>query len=210
MINGNAGRLFYYIVQGTKLNNRVLLYSILFTTAAGFNGMIFYRSLVMDTIEIVIETPRGSVEKYSFDKERKVFKLKKILPTGMSFPYDFGFIPDTKGEDGDPLDVVLLSEFKSFPGCYMDCRIIGVLICEQGEDGKTIRNDRYVAVPALSTMFRDFKSVKELPEDKLDELEQFFINYNRIRGKKFKLLKLGSAEKAHKMLRKQLRNAHSH
>ncbi|MBS1778206.1 MAG: inorganic diphosphatase [Bacteroidetes bacterium] len=144
----------------------------------------------MDTIEIVIETPRGSVEKYSFDKERKVFKLKKILPTGMSFPYDFGFIPDTKGEDGDPLDVVLLSEFKSFPGCYMDCRIIGVLICEQGEEGKTIRNDRYVAVPSLSTMFRDFKSVKELPEDKLDELEQFFINYNRIRGKKFKLLKI--------------------
>lgn len=164
----------------------------------------------MDTIEIVIETPRGSVEKYSFDQGRKVFKLKKILPTGMSFPYDFGFIPDTKGEDGDPLDVVLLSEFKSFTGCYMDCRIIGVLICEQGEDGKTIRNDRYVAVPSLSTMFRDFKSVKELPEDKLDELEQFFINYNRIRGKKFKLLKIGSADKAHKMLLKQLRHAHSH
>ncbi len=85
----------------------------------------------MDTVTAVIETPKGNAEKYNYDPKTKFFKLKKILPTGMVFPYDFGFIPGTEGEDGDPLDIIVISEFESFPGCMVECRIIGAIIAEQ-------------------------------------------------------------------------------
>ena len=102
----------------------------------------------MDPIDIVIETPRGSSQKYDYDPESKFFRLKKILPGGMVFPYDFGFIPDTKGEDGDPLDILIISEFNSFPGCIITCRIIGGIKATQLERDKKepVRNDRFMAV----------------------------------------------------------------
>lgn len=70
----------------------------------------------MASIEIVVETPKGSAQKYDYDPKSRFFKMSKILPSGMVFPYDFGFVPDTKGEDGDPLDMIVISEFNSFPG----------------------------------------------------------------------------------------------
>jgi inorganic pyrophosphatase len=86
-----------------------------------------------ELLTVVVETPKGSTEKYNYDQEQHFLKLKKILPAGMVFPYDFGFIPNTKGEDGDPLDIIIISEFKSFPGCRMDCRIAGAILAEQDE-----------------------------------------------------------------------------
>src|SRR5947209_8212986 len=98
----------------------------------------------MQNVEIVVESPRATQAKYKFDPREKSFKLKRLLPLGMVFPYDFGFIPGTVGEDGDPLDVLVLSEFVSFTGANITCRIIGALKAKQKEDGKkAIRNDRY-------------------------------------------------------------------
>jgi len=154
-------------------------------------------------LAIIIETPKGSTEKYSYDKESKCFKLKKILPSGMVFPYDFGFIPNTKGEDGDPLDVIVISEFKSFPGCMMDVRIIGAMLAEQTEKSKTERNDRFLAVPSLSSIFSDINTVADLPKDKLDELQQFFVNYNAAQGKKFKPSKVIKPKEALKLIKQQ-------
>ncbi|HMG83849.1 MAG TPA: inorganic diphosphatase [Ferruginibacter sp.] len=88
----------------------------------------------MKIINVVIETPKGSAQKYDYDKKTGFFKLEKILPAGMVFPYDFGFIPDTKGEDGDPLDVLVFSEFCSFPGCMIECRLIGGIKAEQSKE----------------------------------------------------------------------------
>lgn len=155
-------------------------------------------------IPVIIETPKGSAEKYNYDAALKCFKLKKILPTGMVFPYDFGFIPGTLGGDGDPLDVIVISEFKSFPGCMMDVRIIGAVLAEQTskEDGK-VRNDRFLAVSSLSTIFSDIHKADDLPAGKLDELQQFFINYNAIEGKKFKPVKVISPAEAVKLINKQ-------
>jgi inorganic pyrophosphatase len=76
-------------------------------------------------VQVVIETPKGSRNKYAFDPELRTFKLKKVLPEGMVFPHNFGFIPSTKAEDGDPLDVLILMDQPAFPGCVIDARLVG-------------------------------------------------------------------------------------
>src|SRR6202051_786735 len=82
-------------------------------------------------IQVVIETPKGSRNKYDFDSEEKVFRLKKVLPAGMTFPYDFGFVPRTLADDGDPVNVLVLMDEPAFPGCLLKCRIIGIIEGEQ-------------------------------------------------------------------------------
>ena len=127
----------------------------------------------MTSIEVVIETPKGSSQKYDYDPKTRLFKLKKILPQGMSFPFDFGFIPGTKGEDGDPLDVIVISEFPAFSGCLMDCRIIGGFKAKQSKEAgstKRIRNDRFIAIPQCSLFFEKIETVKDLPEKIIREL----------------------------------------
>jgi inorganic pyrophosphatase len=127
--------------------------------------------------------------------------MSKILPSGMVFPYDFGFIPATKGEDGDPLDVIVISEFNSFPGVIIRCRIIGAITAEQSEDKKShkmIRNDRYLAIPKCSNIFEDVEKMADLPKQITNDLEEFFVDYNRLEGKKFKVLeKIGPKEAQH-------------
>jgi inorganic pyrophosphatase len=82
-------------------------------------------------LQVVIETPKGSRNKYSFDPEQHIFVLKAALPAGMSFPYDFGFVPQTLAQDGDPLDVLVLMDEPAFPGCALLVRLIGVIEGEQ-------------------------------------------------------------------------------
>jgi len=97
-------------------------------------------------LNVVVDTPRGCRNKYKFDEQDGQWRLSKVLPPGMSFPYDFGFIPSTRGEDGDPLDVLLLMDEPAFLGCVVPARLIGVIEAEQTEEGTTVRNDRLVAV----------------------------------------------------------------
>src|ERR1700745_2967887 len=104
----------------------------------------------MRTIDVVIETPKGNKYKYKFEPETNRFKVKKLLPAGLAFPYDFGFIPGTKGDDGDPLDVMLFFE-DSFPqGSVVECIIIGAIKAKQSSEDETVRNDRIIAVPAMT------------------------------------------------------------
>src|SRR3954465_7884573 len=100
-------------------------------------------------VNVIIETPYKSRNKFDYDKETGLFRLRKVIPTGMEFPCDMGFIPGTKGEDGDPLDALLLMDELTYPGCLVECRLLGVITAEQSEPGKpTKRNDRFMAVPA--------------------------------------------------------------
>ena len=156
----------------------------------------------MNTLNAIVETPKGSAQKYDYEPEQKLFKLKKIMPAGMVFPFDFGFVPNTKGEDGDPLDLIIISEVKSFPGCAMDCRIIGCITAEQTENNKTLRNDRFIAVPEVSHMFSGVQTLDDLPKDVIDQVETFFINYNQLAGKIFKPLNRLDATEAIKLLNK--------
>jgi inorganic pyrophosphatase len=156
----------------------------------------------MSLIQVVIETPRGSREKYDYDEKTNSYFLKKLLPLGMCFPYDFGFIPGTKGEDGDPLDAMVISEFNTFPGCRVKCRLVGALKAEQTEKGKTIRNDRFFFIPEVSVVYKHILSIKNFPGNHIKELLFFFINYNEPEGKEFNPLKVISPEKALKLLNK--------
>lgn len=144
----------------------------------------------MSVITALIECPKGINHKLNWDAKKRSFKLSKILPAGLVFPYDFGMIPDTRGEDGDPLDIIILSEISGFPGLEIDCRIIGALQCEQTErDGTTMRNDRFIAVAERSSVYNNFNDIKDVSEKTLGELQAFFKNYNEQAGKKFKVTK---------------------
>ncbi len=153
-------------------------------------------------LRVIIETPKGSRNKYAFDEEAGAFALRKVLPAGMTFPYDFGFIPRTKAEDGDPLDVLVLMDDSAFPGCAVDVRLIGVMRAEAEEEGETVRNDRLIAVATLGQAYSDTKSLEQLGEALLKDLERFFVTYQKLLGKKFKLLGRGDAEEAMKLAKK--------
>ena len=155
-----------------------------------------------DTISVMIECPKGSNYKLDCEPGSKGFRLSKILPAGLVFPFDFGMIPGTKGEDGDPLDIIVVSELNTFPGCLVDVRVVGAIQAEQTErDGTTERNDRFLGVPVVSQLFTDVNDIDDLPENILNQVESFFKNYNKQAGKVFKVVKRLSAKKALKVLR---------
>src|SRR5690349_18888267 len=135
----------------------------------------------------IIETPKGRRNKFDYDPEYHLFALGGLLPEGLAFPFDFGFIPSTLGEDGDPLDVVILLDEPAHVGCVLDIRLIGVIEAEQTEGNKRMRNDRLIAVAVHSYSHEDLRSIDEVSRALLDQLEQFFISYNKSRGKKFKV-----------------------
>jgi inorganic pyrophosphatase len=152
---------------------------------------------------VVIETPKGSHNKYDYDEELGLFILGGVLPEGMSFPYDFGFLPSTLGGDGDPLDVLLLMDQPAFCGCLVPSRLVGVIEAEQTErDGTRQRNDRLVAVPVNCRVCSEYRSIKDLNEHRLHEIEQFFVSYNRIKGKAFEVLGVHGPERAEELARR--------
>jgi len=154
-------------------------------------------------IDIIVETPKGSHVKYKFDVQRHFFKLHKFLPVGSVFPYCFGFFPDTKAEDGDPLDVLMISDVVCFPGCVVPSRLIGVLEAEQTEeDGSTVRNDRIIAVAAVDTLFKHIQNLSELEKTFLDEITHFFVSYNEVGGVDFRPLGVKSSDVAYKLVEK--------
>jgi inorganic pyrophosphatase len=153
-------------------------------------------------LQVVIETPRGSRNKYSFDPGQRVFRLKSELPAGMAFPYDFGFVPQTTGGDGDPLDVLVLMDEPAFPGCALLVRLLGVMESEQTVHGKTQRNDRLIAVSETSQLYANFNSLDDIPKQALTEIEQFFTNYHRLQGKQSRTIALKDASAAKQLIDK--------
>jgi inorganic pyrophosphatase len=137
-------------------------------------------------VNVIIDSPKGSRNKYKYDEKLNLFRLRKVLPLGSAFPFDFGYIPSTHGEDGDPLDVLVLIDEPTFPGCLMTVRLIGVIEAEQTEKGKTFRNDRLVGVVENEVNRPDVRSLKELGASRLDEIEHFFESYNRAEGREFR------------------------
>lgn len=146
-------------------------------------------------IQVVIETPKASRNKYAFDEKLKGFQLRKVLPAGMTFPYDFGFIPSTLAEDDDPVDVLVLMDEAAFAGCILQCRPVGVIEGQQGKKKEKCRNDRIVAIAELNHSYAHIKHVRDLGKHFIRELEDFFVNYHELTGKKYKILDVkGPAE----------------
>jgi inorganic pyrophosphatase len=136
-------------------------------------------------LHVIIDTPKGSRNKYKYDIGHNLFTLGGVLPAGAVFPFDFGYIPSTQGGDGDPLDVLVLMDEPAFVGCLVPARLLGVIQAEQTEDGKTTRNDRLIAVAANARDHGDLQSLDQLNDNLLQEIEHFFISYNSAKGKAF-------------------------
>ena len=141
------------------------------------------------TLNVVIETAKGSRNKIAFDPKRELYELSGVLPAGASFPYDFGFIPSTIGEDGDPVDVLVMMDEPVFAGCLVRCRLLGVITARQTErDGEAMRNDRLIAVSTRSATHEELHSLDDLSDALLHQIEHFFISYNDATGKHFEVL----------------------
>jgi inorganic pyrophosphatase len=154
---------------------------------------------------VVIETPKGSRNKYAFDKIKAIFALTKVLPAGMAFPYDFGFVPSTRAEDGDPVDVLVLMDEPAAVGCLLSCRIIGVIEGEQGKKKDPERNDRIIAIERANHSFADIRHVRNLGKQFVRELEDFFVNYHELSGTKYRVLDVRGPGEAEKRIKDGIR-----
>lgn len=140
-----------------------------------------------DLLQVIIETPKGNRNKYAFDPKQEIFLLKAALPAGMVFPYDFGFVPRTLADDGDPIDVLVLMDEPAFPGCALLTRLI--------------------AVAETAHMYANLKKLKDIPEQILKEIEQFFVNYHELQGKQFKPLARKGPKAAFALIAQARKNA---
>jgi len=151
-------------------------------------------------LHVIVDTPKGNRNKFKFEEKLNLFSLGGVLPSGAVFPFDFGFIPSTRGEDGDALDVLILMEEPAFVGCLVRCRLLGVIEAEQTEKGQTFRNDRLIAVAAKSHVHKDVGKLGDVSDQLLEEIEHFFESYNKARGKLFKPLRRSGPDAARKLV----------
>jgi inorganic pyrophosphatase len=156
-------------------------------------------------LRVVIETPKGSRNKFAFNADDHIFELKKVLPAGMAFPYDFGFVPSTEADDGDPVDVLVLMDEPAFPGCVLKCRPIGVIQGQQGDKKKKVRNDRIIAIERDAHSWADIKTVGDLGKQFVRELEEFFVDYHKLSDEQYRVLALKGRAQARKLVKSCLR-----
>jgi len=164
-----------------------------------------FRRADKDLVRVVIETPKGSRNKFAFNEDEHIFELKKVLPAGMTFPYDFGFVPRTKADDGDPVDVLVLMDEPAFPGCVLKCRIIGVIEGEQKDKKSKERNDRILAIEEGAHSWADVKTADDLGKKFREELEEFFVDYHKLSGEQFRALGVKGPDRAMKLIRSSMR-----
>jgi inorganic pyrophosphatase len=160
-----------------------------------------------DLVVVVIETPKRSRNKYAFDPELRIFGLRKVLPAGMEFPYDFGFVPSTLAGDDDPLDALVLMDEPAFPGCRLTCRLVGIIEGEQGEKGEKERNDRLVCVESCNHSYEHVKHVDDLGRKFEKEIEEFFVNYHKLGGERYKILGLKGPVQARRAVKEAIKAA---
>ena len=154
-------------------------------------------------ITVIVETPKGSHNKYKYDPDCRALRLSAVLGEGLSFPYDFGFFPSTVGDDGDPLDVLLFLDRGVPPCTVVTARLIGVLeIRQRSEKEKQWkRNDRFFAVATHAHDHGHLKTLDDLRPHMLDEIESFFAHYASLNGKQLEVLARKGPRRALKLLK---------
>jgi inorganic pyrophosphatase len=148
----------------------------------------------MEKVNVIVEIPRGSQNKYEFDHETNTIMLDRHLIVSMGYPAEYGFIPDTLGGDGDPLDALVLTEYPTFPGCLIETKILGMCIMtdEKGEDAKLI------CVPTYDPKWKSATDITDVPKDILDKISHFFTVYKDLdEGKWVKVENYVGAKEAH-------------
>jgi inorganic pyrophosphatase len=153
-------------------------------------------------LTVIVETPKGSRSKYAYDPECGAYELKFVLPESMAFPVDFGFVPSTLGQDGDPLDVVLLLDHSLAVGTKVRCRLIGAIKAKERAQGENWeRNDRLLAVAIHAHAYEQWHSLDDVPDTFLREIEAFFESYNKLHQKDFRVEDRLDREQAERQLK---------
>ena len=150
---------------------------------------------------VIIETPKGKRNKFDYDPDSNLFKLGGLLPEGMMFPFDFGFVPSTLGGDGDPLDIMVLMDAPAHVGCLIEVRIIGVIEAKESSDDGMERNDRLLGVAIHSYEHEGLETIDDVSSTLMSQVEEFFVSYNKQRGKKFKILGTSGPRRAIKCIK---------
>lgn len=158
------------------------------------------------SLNVVIETPRGASAKFKYDHESGELTLSRELPLGITYPYDWGFVPSTHAADGDPLDAMALWDSASYPGIVLPSRIIGVLRVEQRsvKSGNRERNDRLFVLPVKAPRFDHVRAIFDLPERTRSEIERFFLNVVAFEGKELRLLGFEGPDEGERLVRSAL------
>jgi inorganic pyrophosphatase len=152
--------------------------------------------------QAIIETPKGRRNKFKYDEHSGLFSLSNLLPQGFSFPFDFGFIPSTASEDGDPLDLIVLMDEAAHVGCLLNVRLVGVIKVVQTEEGKQTQNDRLLGVAVRSVEYREVKDISDLPKPLIQQITEFLALYNKNSGKDDKVTGVEGPEHAVELLEK--------
>ncbi len=135
-------------------------------------------------INVLIEIPAGSRNKYEFDKDLNAFALDRVLYSSVQYPYDYGFVPNTLADDGDPLDGMVMIDQPTFPGCVIAARPIGMLLMIDGGD----RDEKILCVPDKDPRYADVKSLRDVASHRLDEIAEFFRTYKNLEKKVTEIL----------------------
>jgi len=158
-----------------------------------------------DVFHVVVESPRGSQLKLKFDERLKVMSVSRPLPLGVVLPFDWGFIPSTHSQDGDPVDAMLLWDVASYPGVVVPCRALGVLLIEQNrknhDRSERIRNDRVMALPIDARREQSNDDIVAFPARLREELEQFAIAATALEGKDVRVVGWSDASTALALIR---------
>ena len=150
----------------------------------------------------VVEAAAGSRNKFKFDPKLGTLVLHTMLPLGTSFPYAFGFVPSTLGEDGDPIDVMLFLDEQVPPGMVVPARLLGAILATQTKEGALMRNDRLLAVADKAHGFRHLHALADIDRRVLQEIELFFRFYNSQKGEEFTPLGRVGRARAEALLKK--------
>jgi inorganic pyrophosphatase len=147
-------------------------------------------------VTAVVEIPSGSRNKYELDKESGLIRLDRVLYSAVHYPGDYGFIPRTLAEDGDPCDILVLLNEPTFPGCQIDARPIGVLrMLDRGEP-----DDKVLAVPAHDPFYGEYFDIADIPQHYLREVEHFFHIYKDLEGKRIQTVGWEKSESAMRII----------
>ncbi|MFC4078124.1 inorganic diphosphatase [Salinithrix halophila] len=152
------------------------------------------------TVDAFIEIPTGSQNKYEYDKEEGVFRLDRVLYSPMHYPTEYGYLQDTLAEDGDPLDILVLTTFPTFPGCVIKTRVIGVLLMSD-DKGK---DEKLLGVPVDDPRWEGVNSLKDVPAHTLKEIEHFFQVYKDLENKETRIEGWEGVDTAHRLFNESL------
>ena len=155
-------------------------------------------------LRMIVETPRGSAVKLKYDLKLKIFTVSKSLPLGLTYPFDWGFIPGTQGEDGDPLDALAIHDASTYPGVMLPCRLLGMIDLKQKSENGWEANPRFILMPLWHDRLGEFEKAAALPRRLKKEIEQFFLSTDFFTQKHPKIEAWKGSNAAEKQIRDSL------